>query len=261
MPLLGLGVFQITDETECVAAIHAAFEYDYRHIDTAKLYENEVAVGKAVRESGIDREELFITTKIWPTDFGCDSARRAFETSLSKRALDYVDLYMIHWPVREGTEETWEVMQGLRDEGLIRSIGVSNFSPRRFDQQFFKRTDEVPAVNQFERHAFNTKPEWVAYCRQKGILAEAYCPLNRGQRMDDPHLVQLAEKYAKTSAQILLRHQIQEGIAVIPKSSRPERIRENADIFDFQISTQDMHALDALDEGKPPAGGPEEDWY
>ena len=119
----------------------------------------------------------------------------------------------------------------------------------------------MPAVNQFERHAFNTKPEWVAYCRQKGILTEAYCPLNRGQRLEDPQLVQLAEKYAKTSAQILLRHQIQEGIAVIPKSSRPERIRENADIFDFEISTQDMHALDALDEGKPPTGGPEEDWH
>jgi len=262
MPLMGLGVFALSDESECIAAIHAAIDCGYRHIDTARIYGNEEAVGKAMQACGVDRGELFITTKLWTDDFGRETTRRAAEESLRKLELDYLDLYLIHWPMRERTEESWEVMQAMRDEGMIRSIGVSNFTCRRFEEQFFKQTDEIPAVNQIERHPFRTHPELVDYCREKGIQVEAYSPLDRGQRLQDPDLLQLAEKYEKSTAQIMLRYQLQQQIAVIPKSASADRIRENAKLFDFEISRQDMQTLDALDEGvASPNWSPEDDWF
>jgi len=263
MPLLGFGVFEVQAGEECERAVRAALDAGYVHIDTAAVYHNEESVGRAIADSGIDRERVFVTTKVFCHDFGRDAARRACEESLRKLGMDYVDLYLVHWPKREGVRETWETMQRMRDEGRIRSIGVSNFTVRRFEEQFLAReTDEVPAVDQVELHPFWTRADLVAYCRAKGIQPEAYSPLARAQRMDDPVLNELAGRYGKSVAQIMIRWQLQNGVVVIPKSSKPQRVRENADVFDFELADEDMARIGALNEDFCTlTWRPEEGWF
>ena len=262
MPLLGFGVFQVKEGDECEQAVRDALAAGYRHIDTAAVYGNEASVGKALADSGVPRQDVFVTTKVWINEFGAEKTRKACQKSLSLLRLDYVDLYLIHWPVRQGVMEAWEAMRALRDEGLCRSIGISNFTVRRMEEAFFPHTDEMPAVNQVELHPFYSRKDVRDYCAGKGIRMEAYSPLVRGQRMDDATLKGVAGNYGKSPAQVLIRWGLQHGIVTIPKSVRPERIRQNADVYDFEISPADMARLDALDEGKPALSWrPEEGWF
>jgi diketogulonate reductase-like aldo/keto reductase len=252
MPLLGFGVFQLADGDECERAVLEALDAGYRHIDTAAMYGNEASVGRAVAASGVPREEVFVTTKVPPGKLGTEKTRAVAERSLELLGMDYIDLLLIHWPLREGVDEAWDVMRKMRDTGRLRSIGVSNFTVRRFEEQFFARaggrTNETPAVNQIELHPFLTRRDLVAYCRGKDIQPEGYSPLTRAARMDDPVLSELAGKHGKTVAQVMIRWQLEQRVVVIPKSSRPERIRENAQVFDFELSDEDMARIDSLDE-------------
>jgi diketogulonate reductase-like aldo/keto reductase len=262
MPMLGFGVFEIDDGSVCERSVRDALAAGYRHVDTAAIYGNEASVGRALAASGVPRDEVFVTTKVWIGDFGRDATRKACEESLRRLGTDYVDLYLIHWPIDETMMGAWDAMQALRDEGKCRSIGVSNFSIRRFEESFFRRTEEVPAVNQVEFHPFWNRTELLAYCRERGTQLEGYSPLARAERMDDATLQDLAAAYGKSPAQILIRWQLQQDLVVIPKSSRSERIGQNADVFDFEISPEDMARLDSLNEDKPvPTWRPHEDWY
>lgn len=262
MPLLGLGVFQVDDGPACERAVRAALEAGYRHIDTAAAYRNEASVGRALADSGVAREDVFVTTKVFIQDFGREATRSACEESLRLLATDYVDLYLIHWPCDATMMDAWEAMQALRDEGKCRSIGVSNFTVRRFEEAFLPRTEEVPAVDQVEFHPFWYRKGLLDYCRGKGIQLEGYSPLARGQKLDDPTLGEVAAAYGKTPAQVLIRWQLQHDVVVIPKSSHPERIRENADVFDFEITAEDMARLDALNADESIlTWRPEPNWY
>jgi len=245
MPLLGLGVFQMKQGGEVLNAVRAALEAGYRHIDTAEGYRNEEEVGQALAESGVPRSEVWVTTKLSNDRQGYETTKAACEDSLRKLRLDQVDLYLMHWPFDETMADTWRAMQELRDEGKCRAIGVSNFSVKRFEF-FFTLTDEAPAVNQVELHPFNYRPDLLELHRAKGIATEAYSPLTRAQRFDDPTLVALAEKHGKTPAQILIRWDLQHGIVTIPKSSHKERIIENADVYDFALEDEEVTQLDGL---------------
>ena len=261
MPQLGFGVFEIKDLSICENAVRAALETGYRHIDTAAVYGNEEAVGKAITDSGVGRENVFVTTKVFIRALGTEKTRVACEESLKKLGLDYLDLYLIHWPIREGVKEAWETMQKLKDEGKIKSIGVSNFTVRRFEEQFFEGTDVVPAVDQIEMHPFCYRPDLLAYCKEKGIQPEAYSPLARAGRMDDPVLNEIAQKVGKSVAQVMIRWQLQHGVVVIPKSQNPDRIKQNADVFDFTIDDEDVKKINALDEELYTISWrPEENW-
>ena len=233
-----------------------------RHIDTASAYRNEQAVGKALSDSGVPREEIFVTTKVFITEFGVDATRKACESSLRLLGTDYIDLYLVHWPVHETMMDAWETMQAMRDEGKLRSIGVSNFTVRRFEEFFLKHTDELPAVNQVEFHPFWFRKELLDYCHAKGIRLEGYSPLVRGQRLDDPVIRKIADACGKSPAQVLIRWQLQHDMVVIPKSSHPKRICENADVFDFEIAPDDMASLDGLNEDcSVLTWRPSKDWY
>jgi diketogulonate reductase-like aldo/keto reductase len=244
IPALGLGVWKTPNGKQCESAVLAALELGYRHIDTASIYGNEESVGAALRQSGIAREDVFVTTKLWNEDHR-DPAR-AFNASLKRLRLDYVDLYLIHFPVKQ-RNESWAVMDGLHESGKARSIGVSNFTIRHLEE-LLRRTNRVPAVNQVEFHPFLNQQDLTEYCQSKSILIEAYSPLTHGKRLNDPRLLEVAGRYEKTSAQVLIRWCLQHGMAVLPKSVRRERIQENADVFDFQISDEDMKLLDNLNE-------------
>lgn len=248
MPWLGLGVFKAQNGGEIEQAIGWAFEAGYRHIDTAAAYGNEEGVGRAVRESGIPREEIFITTKLANHDIRNQNARAAFETSLEKLDLDYVDLYLIHWPVKENLIEAWQVMEDLYNRGKCRSIGVSNFLQHHLED-FLKKVTIVPAVNQMEFHPRLVQPELIKYCKEKGILYEAWSPIMRGEVLNIPEIKKIAQKHGKTPVQIVLRWDLQHEVATIPKSINQKRIQENADIFDFQLDDDEMARLDALDNG------------
>jgi 2,5-diketo-D-gluconate reductase A len=243
MPVLGLGVYQVKAGRETEQAIEWAFEAGYRHIDTAMMYRNEESVGAAIQRSGLPRDEVFVTTKILPTR---RNAREQLEQSLRKLGLDYVDLYLIHWPLPLGNESLWRRLESLHESGLARDIGVSNFGRRRLESLLPEATVR-PAVNQVLFNPFHFRRALLDYCRKEGIVFEAYSPLARGKGLDDPAIGAVAERHSRTPAQVLLRWAVQHGAIVIPKSIRQERIRENAQIFDFTLSEEDMRALDALD--------------
>ncbi len=247
MPLFGFGTFRLTEAPETRDAVLAALEIGYRLIDTAAVYANEAEVGEGVKLGPVAREELFITTKVWNNDQGYDETLVACHNSLRVLGMDYVDLYLIHWPVTDKWQGSWRAMEELRAQGLCRSIGVSNFSIAHLEE-LRAMSNIIPAVNQVEFHPFAYQRDLLQYCQQQQILLEAYSPLTRGGKLDHTALVALAEKYHKTPAQILLRWPLQHGIAIIPKSSHPDRIRENADIFDFELSAGDMAMLDDLNE-------------
>jgi diketogulonate reductase-like aldo/keto reductase len=243
MPLLGLGVYGMHG-ADAERAVSSALEAGYRHIDTAALYRNEREVGKAVRESGIPREKIFVTTKLFPTGFFRPEV--AFQDSLQKLGLDYVDLYLIHWPA-PGKSNAWKVLEKIHKQKLARSIGVSNYNKEQIDDML-SYSKIVPAVNQMEFHPFNRDLELVNYCQKNNIVFEAYSPLNRGRGLDDPIIVAIAQKLERTPVQVILRWNIQRNIAVIPKSTHQERIIENSKIFDFELTEEDMKLIDSISE-------------
>jgi 2,5-diketo-D-gluconate reductase A len=250
IPQLGFGVFQVPPE-DTAAAVATALEIGYRAIDTAAAYRNETGVADAIARSGIDRSELFITTKLWNSDHGLDPARRAFERSLDRLRTDYLDLYLIHWPAPSQNMyvETWQALCELRHDFRAHSIGVSNFMTDHLERSI-DATGVVPAVNQIELHPRLQQPELRRVHEELGIRTEAWSPLGRGAALDDPTIKAIAEEVERTPAQVVLRWHIQLGHIVIPKSVTPERIAENFRIFDFELDERHMDAIDGLDAGE-----------
>jgi diketogulonate reductase-like aldo/keto reductase len=249
MPWFGLGVYKVQEGEEALQSVKAAIKAGYRSIDTAALYQNEESVGQAIRESGVLREELFITTKVWNTDQRNDSVLEAFEISLKKLGLDYVDLYLVHWPVKEKYKQTWKVLEKLYKEGRIRAIGVSNFKIHQLED-LMSVAEVKPMVNQVELHPFLAQPELRNYCKKQGIQIEAWAPLGQGRLLENPVIKEVASKYNKSTAQVILRWDLQNEIVTIPKSVKESRIIENADIFDFALSAEDIEKINALNENK-----------
>jgi diketogulonate reductase-like aldo/keto reductase len=248
IPVVGLGVWQSPVGPMTREAVLAALRVGYRHVDTARVYRNEGDVGAAVLDSGIPREQIFVTTKLWNTDQGYDESLRAFDASLKRLGLDYVDLYLIHWPVPGKRLESWRALERLHDEKRARSIGVSNFLVPHL-RELLGKARHVPAANQIELSPFLQQRDTVALCRQHGIAVEAYSPLTHGRRLDHPALADVARRTGRTVAQVLLRWSLQRGNVVLPKSTNPARIAENARIFDFALDERAMADLDALEEG------------
>ena len=245
IPLLGLGTYKSTPGNETEQAIKWALELGYRHIDTAARYGNEEDVGKGVRKSGVPREEIFVTTKLWNDD-QIDPVK-AFNISMKKFGLEYVDLYLMHFPVRGLRNKTWKIMESMLKEGKCRAIGVSNFTIRHLEE-LLKITDVVPVVNQVEFHPYLFQKELMDFCKKRKIFIQAYGPFAKCQKFDDQRLVALAEKYKKTPAHIMVRWSLQHGNIVLPKSVHREHILENSNVFDFEISKVDMAEIDSFNE-------------
>lgn len=247
MPVFGLGVFRSDEAT--IPSVTYAIQHGYRLIDTAAYYFNEKEVGEAVRQSGLKREELFVTTKLWNDSQREGRQRAAFEKSLKELGFDYIDLYLVHWPISGKIHETWHVLEKLYEEKLIRAIGVSNFLPHHLEELSVK-ANVAPAVDQFECHPYLTRKELRGYCRKHDIVCEAWSPLGRGAALEEPVLKELAQKYGKTPAQIILRYDVENEIVTIPKSVKEKRILENADVFDFSLAPEEIAKIDALDRGE-----------
>lgn len=257
IPYLGLGVFRSAEGKEAREAVRLSLELGYRHIDTAMIYGNEQSVGEAVRESSLPRSEIFVTTKLWNADQGYDSALEALETSLGKMGLEQVDLYLIHWPVQDKRLDSWRALETLYQQGRCRAIGVSNYMVHHLEE-LLEVAQVTPAVNQIELTPYNyrSRKDVVDFCRQHRIQVQAYSPLTRGQKLKDPRLVDIAQRYNKSTAQILIRWALERELIVLPKSAHPERIKENAAIFDFSISKEDLELLESFDEGLHVAWNP-----
>lgn len=245
MPWLGLGVYKVEEGREVIESVKAAIKAGYRSIDTAALYANEEGVGQAVRESGVAREDLFITTKVWNSDQGYEQTLAAFDKSISKLGLEYVDLYLIHWPVKGKYKETWRALEQLYGEGKVRAIGVSNFQIHHLED-LMENAEVKPMVNQVELHPLLSQQELREYCRTQGIQIEAWAPLAQGRLLDNEVLAEIAEIHGKSIAQVILRWDLQSGIVTIPKSIKAQRIIENGDVFDFELSSEEMARIDAL---------------
>jgi len=251
IPLLGLGVYQSPPGKTTERAVSYALKIGYRHIDTASIYGNESDVGNALRQSGLHREEVFITTKVWNSDQGYVTTLQSCERSLRRLGLAYVDLYLIHWPVQGMSIETWKAMLELLQEGKARAIGVSNYTIGDLQDIFQNSKGDrvvVPAVNQVEFHPFLYQNELLQFCKNNNIQLEAYSPLTRAKRLNHPTIVAIAKKYSKTAAQVLIRWSLQHDVVVIPKSIHQDRIRENSQVFDFHLELEDMSLLDSLNE-------------
>ncbi|WAA12966.1 aldo/keto reductase [Fervidibacillus halotolerans] len=257
MPYFGLGVYKVQEGEEVVQAVKTALETGYRLIDTAEFYQNEEGVGRAIRESGVPREEIFITTKVWNSSQGYDSTLKAFEGSLKKLGLEYIDLYLIHWPVSGKYMDTWRALERLYKEGLVRAIGVSNFHIQHLEN-IMNHFEEKPVVNQVELHPYLTQEKLRRFCRNHNIHVESWSPLARGQVVDDPVIGEISKKHGKTPAQIILRWHVQNDLIVIPKSKRPSRIKENADIFDFHLSEEDMNKINRLNKDYRTGSNPDD---
>jgi 2,5-diketo-D-gluconate reductase A len=259
IPQLGFGVFQVPPEDTAEVTTRALLA-GYRHIDTAAAYQNEAAVGQAFRASGLDRDEVFITTKCFNDNHGYEQARKAFQDSLAKLELDFVDLYLIHWPVpsQDKYVETWKAFIELQEEGLVRSIGVSNFQPDHL-RRIIDETGVTPSVNQIELHPRLQQPGLRREHEELGIATEAWSPLAKGQVLDDPAITAIAEAHDKTPAQVVIRWHLELGNIVFPKSVTPERIEENLDVFDFHLTDDEMEQIEELDAGE--RTGPDPDTF
>ncbi|WP_339278070.1 aldo/keto reductase [Paenibacillus sp. FSL W8-0426] len=251
MPGLGLGVFKVEEGQELVHAVQYAIGQGYRSIDTAAIYGNESGVGEGIRQgmknAGISRDELFITSKVWNADLGYESTLAAYEASLQKLGLDYLDLYLIHWPVAGKYKEAWRALETLYASGKVKAIGVSNFQVHHL-QDLMKDAKVVPMVNQVEYHPRLTQQEVGDFCREHGIQLEAWSPLMQGQLLDHPLLREIADKHNKEVAQVIIRWDLQNGVVTIPKSTKEQRIVSNADVFDFELSADEMKQITAMNE-------------
>nr|WP_299071401.1 aldo/keto reductase [uncultured Allomuricauda sp.] len=249
MPYFGLGVYLSKDGNEVTNAVKEALNHGYRHIDTASIYNNEKGVGIGVEESNIERKDVFVVSKVWNSDQGYDTTLKAFDDSLERLRMDYLDLYLIHWPKGDRSKETWRAMERLYNEKRVRAIGISNFLQHHIED-LLTEADIVPMVNQMEFHPYLVQQELVDFCNQKGIQYEAWSPMMQGKIFDLDILKDLANKYDKTVAQIVLRWDLQKGVVTIPKSVKKERIISNATIFDFELTPEDVQLLDSLDKGQ-----------
>ncbi|GIP19795.1 aldo/keto reductase [Paenibacillus sp. J22TS3] len=251
MPGFGLGVFKVEEGPELVNAVKVAIKHGYRSIDTAAIYGNEEGVGQGIREglqaAGISREAVFVTSKVWNADLGYESTIAAYETSLKKLGLEYLDLYLIHWPVEGKYKEAWRALETLYKEGRVKAIGVSNFQIHHLED-LLKDAEIKPVINQVEYHPRLTQKELRAFCEQHGIQMEAWSPLMQGGLLDNEVLTTIAAKYNKSAAQVILRWDVQSGIITIPKSTKEHRIVENAAIFDFELTAEDMKLIDELNQ-------------
>jgi len=258
IPQLGLGVYKVEDAT-AARIVEGAIDAGYRHVDTAKLYFNEAGVGQGVRASGVPRDELFVTTKVWNDDQGYDETLRAFDASLELLGMDYVDLYLIHWPApkQDRYVDTWRALEAIKRDGRARSIGVSNFNQPHLEKLLASST-ESPVINQVEIQPWLQQKALRDFDATHGIVTEAWSPLARGRVLGDPTLESLGEKHGKSSAQIVLRWHIQQGLVVIPKSNSIERIRENSQVFDFELDATDLAAIAALETGERTGSNPDE---
>jgi diketogulonate reductase-like aldo/keto reductase len=248
IPRVGLGVFRTPGGGATRAAVEAALAAGYRHVDTASVYGNEREVGEAVRASGLPRGELFVTTKLWNADQGYDAARRAFDASLGRLGLDHVDLYLLHWPVPGLRRESWRALEALHEQGRARAIGVSNFMVRHLEE-LAAGAAVLPAVDQVEVSPFHQQREVRAWCQARGVVVEAYSPLTKGTRLDHPVVLEVARASGATPAQVLLAWGLQRGLVVLPKSTHPERLRENLAALDLSLDEAALARLDGLDEG------------
>ena len=249
MPYLGLGVFKMTDPEEAIQAVSKALEVGYRAIDTAALYKNEGEVGEAIRNSRVPREEIFVTTKVWNSDQGYDETLRAFETSLEKLGLDYIDLYLTHWPVEDKLVDTYRAIERLYEEKLIRVPGVSNHHAHHLEK-IFATANVKPMVNQIELHPYLTQLELREFCKENDIAVTAWSPLGRGGVLQDETITKIAQQLEKSTAQVILRWHYQHDIITIPKSVTPSRIEENMQIFDFELSQEQVAQIDKLNKNQ-----------
>lgn len=251
MPWFGIGVFKVEEGPELVNAVKTAIKHGYRSVDTAAIYENEEGVGKGIqeglKEAGISREELFVTSKVWNADLGYESTIAAYETSLKKLGLEYLDLYLIHWPVEGKYKDAWRALETLYKEGRVKAIGVSNFQIHHLEE-LMKDAEIKPMINQVEYHPRLTQKELKAFCQDNGIQLEAWSPLMQGQLLDNEVLQEIANKHNKSVAQIILRWDLQKGVVTIPKSTKEHRIIENANVFDFELTTEEMEIIDGLNQ-------------
>ncbi|MCK1981611.1 MULTISPECIES: aldo/keto reductase [Peribacillus] len=251
MPWFGLGVFKVEEGPELVNAVKVAIKHGYRSIDTAAIYENEEGVGQGIREglkeAGISREDLFVTSKVWNADLGYESAIAAYEKSLKKLGLEYLDLYLIHWPVEGKYKEAWRALETLYKEGKVKAIGVSNFQIHHL-KDLMADAEVKPMVNQVECHPRLTQKEVQAFCKEQGIQLEAWSPLMQGELLDNEVLQAIATKHGKSVAQVILRWDLQNGIVTIPKSTKEHRIIENSSVFDFELTEEEMNQIDGLNQ-------------
>lgn len=256
MPYLGLGTYQADNDDEVVDAVKYALDTGYRHIDTAAVYENEKGVGQGIAESDIKREDIFVTSKVWNSDQGYDSTLKTFDASLNRLGLDYLDLYLIHWPVEGKYKDTWRALEKLYREERIRAIGVSNFL-RHHLEDLLKDAETVPMVDQMEFHPYLVQQELIDFCKSKNIQYESWSPFMQGKLFDLDIAADLEKKHNKSAAQIVLRWNLQKGIVCIPKSVHKKRIQSNTEIFDFELSDEDMAYLDGLDRGHRTGADPD----
>jgi methylglyoxal/glyoxal reductase len=251
MPWFGIGVFKVEEGSELVHAVKSAIRHGYRSIDTAAIYGNEKSVGQGVREAiletAIPREDLFVTSKVWNADLGYESTLAAYETSLSKLSLEYLDLYLIHWPVKGKYNEAWRAMETLYKGGRVKAIGVSNFQIHHLED-LMKDAEIKPMVNQVEYHPQLTQKEVLHFCKEMGIQLEAWSPLMQGLLLDNPVLKEIADTHGKSVAQVILRWDLQHGVVTIPKSTKEHRIIENAAVFDFELTEEEMARIDGLNQ-------------
>ncbi len=249
MPYFGLGVYLSKDGDEVINAVKWAIETGYRHIDTASIYKNEEGVGEGIKQSSVSRDEIFVVSKVWNGDQGYDTTLRAYDASLKRLDMDYLDLYLIHWPVAGKYKETWKALEKIYAEGRVRAIGVSNFMQHHLED-VLTDAEVVPMVNQMEFHPYLVQQDLVDFCNSKGIQYEAWSPMMQGKIFNMDEFKGLGEKYNKTIAQIVLRWNLQKGVVTIPKSSKKERIISNADIFNFELSQEDVALLDSMHKGQ-----------
>lgn len=253
MPWLGIGVFKVEEGSELVEAIKSAVRHGYRSIDTAAIYGNESSVGQGIREAlhenNLAREELFVTSKVWTVDLGYESTLAAYETSLNKLGLAYLDLYLIHWPVAGKYKDAWRALETLYQQGRVKAIGVSNFQIHHLED-LMKDAEIKPMVNQVEFHPFLTQKELLSFTKKHNIQLEAWSPLMQGQLLDHPVLKEIADKHGKSVAQVILRWDLQHEVITIPKSTKEHRIIENASIFDFELTKDEMDQIDALNQNR-----------